>query len=464
MRILEDIFAIAEKTDNRDIYSSPFSGEILGWLRANASPQIRNALSSLLLPPLIRSYRVRSILGRTSHKRIFNDLESVVLTPDGDHLPNVLGTYALYGPRLQDPASTHHLPDEAYVGKSSACQPDLDGDFGIRCRSKQHYRSIQQAVHKRIVAAYDQRSYPTVQDRDVQAGHGQVLYCHQQLAGETVGLVKLAILSVFPYPAGGFGGYVLHLTFIMALAETIDTIFLGTLSSVKENSLGRTRFAAWYSEAYRPKDMPVPAFQGLNRALSLKQACRPYGALPCPILWSQSDIDTMIRVVRENETRVYNHSGTHKIQWNVLIRLLHEQGVAKTDIEIRNMHHHLSMVRTQHPTFVSFSVSRWKFLWAHVYLLKEHLEQHELVSPPKNENDLYFHIPALEDGRDTISDLSALLCRTNFEHDYKKAFIESFLNRYLPSLLHKDVWKMIKGKSHPASPDTIQDYEIVTIY
>ncbi|KHO01318.1 uncharacterized protein MAM_00319 [Metarhizium album ARSEF 1941] len=95
----------------------------------------------------------------------------------------------------------------------------------------------------------------------------------------------------------------------MALAETIDIVFLGALSPDEENSIGRTRFAAWYSEAYRPKDMP-------------------------------SDKDTMIRVVREYETKVYNLSGTHKIQWNVLIRLLHEQGVAKTAIEIRNMHHH----------------------------------------------------------------------------------------------------------------------------
>lgn len=131
-------------------------------------------------------------LGSHLHKRIFSDLELVVLNADGDRLPNVLGTYALYGPRLQDPAPTHCLPDEAYVGKSSACQLDSDGDFGICSRSKQ----------------------------------------------------------------------------------------------------------------------------------------------------------------------VYNHSGTHKIQWNVLIRLLHEQGVAKTAIEVRNMHHDLSMVRTRHSTFVSFSVSR----------------------------------------------------------------------------------------------------------
>ncbi|KAG8410542.1 hypothetical protein J3458_017294 [Metarhizium acridum] len=204
----------------------------------------------------------------------------------------------------------------------------------------------------------------------------------------------------------------------MALAETIDIFFLGTLSPDEENSTGRTRFAARYSEAYRPKDMPVPAFRGLNRALPLKQACKPYGAFACSVLWSQSDTDTMIRVVPENETKVYNHSGTHKIQWNVLIRLLHEQGVAETAIEIRNMHHHLSMVRTRHPTFVPFSVSRWRFLWAQIHLLKEHLKQHELVRPPKNENDLYFHIPALEDGRKTISDLSTLLCRTDFEHDH----------------------------------------------
>lgn len=62
----EDIFAVAEQTDNRDIHSSPSNAIILGWLRANASPRIRNALSSFLLHPLIRSYQARSILGRTS--------------------------------------------------------------------------------------------------------------------------------------------------------------------------------------------------------------------------------------------------------------------------------------------------------------------------------------------------------------------------------------------------------------
>lgn len=114
----------------------------------------------------------------------------------------------------------------------------------------------------------------------------------------------------------------------MALAETIDIVFLGTFSPVEENSIGCTRFAAWYSEAYRPKAMPVPAFQGLNRALPLKQACKPYGAFACSVLWSQSDTDTMIRVVRKNETKAYNHSRTHKIQWSVLIRLLHEEEIA----------------------------------------------------------------------------------------------------------------------------------------
>ncbi|TFB00318.1 hypothetical protein CCMA1212_007946 [Trichoderma ghanense] len=146
---------------------------------------------------------------------------------------------------------------------------------------------IQQAVDKRIVAACNQRSYATPQDRDAQT------------TGETIGLAKLALLPVFPYPAGGFGDYVFHSTFIMALAETIDIVFLGTFSPVEENSIGCTRFAAWYSEAYRPKAMPVTAFQGLNRALPLKQACKPYGAFACSVLWSQSDTDRMIRVVRE---------------------------------------------------------------------------------------------------------------------------------------------------------------------
>jgi hypothetical protein len=113
MRVPGDIFTVTKKTDNRDVYLLPLNATILEWLRANVSHQIRNALSRFPPHPLIRSYQVRSILGRTSHKRITHDLESVVLNHNGDRLPNVIGTYSLPRLQLQDPAAAHCLPHEA---------------------------------------------------------------------------------------------------------------------------------------------------------------------------------------------------------------------------------------------------------------------------------------------------------------------------------------------------------------
>ncbi|KAK9443474.1 hypothetical protein VB005_02753 [Metarhizium brunneum] len=58
--------------------------------------------------------------------------------------------------------------------------------------------------------------------------------------------------------------YCLHPQFLLCLAESIDIVFLGALKD-DELSFFASKFAVWYGKARRPKSMPTPAFERLNR-------------------------------------------------------------------------------------------------------------------------------------------------------------------------------------------------------
>ncbi|KAI5455643.1 hypothetical protein BGZ63DRAFT_409781 [Mariannaea sp. PMI_226] len=97
--------------------------------------------------------------------------------------------------------------------------------------------------------------------------------------------------------------------------------------------------------------------------------------------------------------------------------------------------------------FTSYQTSHWRFLWAEIFRLEEHLEKHKLIKSPNDNNDIFYHIPVLEDGYNTAGQIRSLLSRTGFKGDSQR-FLgggPEFLQRHLPSLLHRDVWEKVTG-------------------
>jgi len=427
------MFNSAQKTKFSEIGSSPYCRTTLRWLQANADPPIRNTILSFLLHPLIRSYRVRSILGRRSHKRVFDNLKTFQLTQDGGDIPQVLGIYALHASRISEPAAGDPLKDPAYVGKAGAVTLDNAGSILMPRRAKEHFRGIDYGKQKISATARDNRPGVEAQNEDLSVlKRKRLTWYHEQLADNSLGPVHLAVLTTFPLPEIEKEDYYLYLDFLLALAESIDAVFLGTLDS--DINPFADLYATWYGKAHRPKDMPAPAFRGLNRALPLKQGCKPFGAHAMSLLCSRSDMNTFIQVTRDHETAIYGHLPTRPIRWERIASLLRERGVNKDKAQIRNIYDHRS--RRPQSGFISYKLSKWRFIWNELYFLKQYLDQNGVVHEPKDENNLFFHIPALEEGCETSWDVQRMLRRSGFRDRGDPEFMPSFLTQYLPSLLH----------------------------
>ncbi|KAG8350387.1 hypothetical protein FVEN_g11427 [Fusarium venenatum] len=63
---------------------------------------------------------------------------------------------------------------------------------------------------------------------------------------------------------------------------------------------------------------------------------------------------------------------------------------------------------------LSCCASKWRFIWSTAYEIKCHLLLKGLVQDPQDDNDLYYHIPALENGLETSWHIRELLRRTGF--------------------------------------------------
>ncbi|RYP35222.1 hypothetical protein DL767_003888 [Monosporascus sp. MG133] len=435
-----------ERTDIGEVGSAPFSHRTLKWLQANAGPQTRNAILEFLLHPLIRSYRVRSVLGRRSHTHVFDDLETFPLSWDASDIPHVLGIYTLHATQNSTPTAGESTQDPAYVGKAAGVSPDSAGHTLLPRRAREHVKGIKSAKKKIAGAARNDRPVTTADMDSRGMKQNKLGWYYEQLADASMGPVRLAVLSTLPLTEVQNENYFLHLDFLLALAESIDVVFLGTLSSTINPFTDI--YAAWYGAAYRPQDMPPPAFRGLNRALPLKQGCKAFGAHSISFLCSRTDMDTMIQVSRDFETAIYNPEHSSSINWELIASLLRERGVDKNVAEIQKIYRHLAA--RPYTGFISCRSSKFRCVWNQLYLFKQHLSQKGLVQEPTDGNDLFFHIPALEDSYETSSDVERMLRHSGFTHGGTAYFLQAFLPRYLPSLLHKDVWPQISEL--PPSP------------
>ena len=92
----------------------------------------------------------------------------------------------------------------------------------------------------------------------------------------------------------------------------------------------------------------------------------------------------------------------------------------------------------------------FKVRWHQIYHLKVFMEQHGLVSPPRSETDIHYHLPGLEDGVVIYSQLRAVLDANGYIHPCSQdrsatrrfdtsIWWERFAANLLPMLLQKEV-------------------------
>ncbi|KAK1596251.1 uncharacterized protein LY79DRAFT_58464 [Colletotrichum navitas] len=93
--------------------------------------------------------------------------------------------------------------------------------------------------------------------------------------------------------------------------------------------------------------------------------------------------------------------------------------------------------------FISYTSSRWRLVWDQIHRFKQHLHQNGLILGSRHDNDLFYHIPALEDGLKTSCHIRELLEHSGYPTHHHRIFMGEFFPRHLPRLLHRDVWERI---------------------
>ncbi|KAH6687454.1 hypothetical protein F5X68DRAFT_240016 [Plectosphaerella plurivora] len=160
------------------------------------------------------------------------------------------------------------------------------------------------------------------------------------------------------------------------------------------------------------------------------------------MFWSPEEIAVFIDMVQQHESRVYS---PRRVQWHLMSELLEAQGVRKSTKEIKTLY--VTLRDAPNVVFISHRVSAWRGVWSELVSLKKYLTENRLVHPPKDDNDLFHHIPALEDGRKTVDFIAALLSKTDDRSGFRLgASKNAFLSRHLANLLHRDVWERITGR------------------
>jgi hypothetical protein len=233
----------------------------------------------------------------------------------------------------------------------------------------------------------------------------------------------------------------IHHRFLLSVAETLDVLFLKSLGSKEAPAPTSQEYQLQSGLSLRPPQLPQWELRGLNRILPSKQPVKVGSAL-ISMHWTPDEVHIFMDLVREHEHELY---GKPPIQWDLLVELLRARNVLKSEARIRAMYRTLS--RVPGSGFLSFRVSTWRRIWHQLNTFKEHVERNQLICAPMDENDLFYHIPVLENGYHTALQVGQLFKhRETVTLGLSAAFISQFLTRNLPSLLQRGVWDQITGK------------------
>jgi hypothetical protein len=95
---------------------------------------------------------------------------------------------------------------------------------------------------------------------------------------------------------------------------------------------------------------------------------------------------------------------------------------------------------------LTYRASKWRFVWKNIYAVKQHLLEKNLVQDPADENDMFYHVPLLEEGLETTWHIRQLLIRTGFAATNSRIFDQRFFRHHLARLMQRDVWENVQGK------------------
>ncbi|KAF4472985.1 Aminodeoxychorismate synthase [Fusarium albosuccineum] len=443
MEVIDGIFTELSCHSERTMKASPFGHNTYRWLSANTSEASRASMCRVLLHPHVRSFRTRSALGNSNWDGLFNRLESFSLMDELSQIPSVIGTYFLHGQRRLGGALVH---DMAYVGQASSLRKASQGQAGIQKRGKEH----QSRIHE--VKAMKLNNGPLQELKDSHRFN----WVHRRISHEDIGQVTMTVLTVLPFPRCHMHQASLHIPYLLTMAETIDMILLGTTARYLSNR-GSTEFGALWGHKLRSDRLPKPSFDGLNRALPIKQPQQKFGRLMTRVFWSPGEVTTFINVIRQHHTVVYRLKRPRSIDWDRLLSLLKQQGVHKTTTQASNLYDDLS----QHPEcgLLTLGTAAWQHRWDLVVKLKKFLEQKGLIDEPRSDDDIYYHVPSLEGELIQYDTLRKFLLGQRFTPSLGEFDFEAIC-RLLPALLHKEVWERI-GDTAPevVKFDIERDYE-----
>jgi hypothetical protein len=233
------------------------------------------------------------------------------------------------------------------------------------------------------------------------------------------------VLSVYPFSKAEMGNTLQHFVCRLTLVEAIDIILIGSLSMPEAG--GSTLYTgSQHGVSLRPSWLPSRTCEELNRALPIKQYNKLLGTSVVSTSWSPQDVVSLISLVERYERDIYVHVRSNQgvIQWDFLVAQLCVQGVHKTKAEVMAMH--AQLVRNPESGFISCRASTWKLIWAQVHRVKEHLYQSSLIHGPRDDNDLFYHIPALENSLKTSWHFRRLLQHSGYIENIHPIFLESF--------------------------------------
>lgn len=290
-------------------------------------------------------------------------------------------------------------------------------DIGIRRRARDHWSCILR-----------RKKLPKRDPND--------LWVYRRISHVDIEEVSLATLTVLPYPKYFTHDASFHIPFLLTLAETIDIIYLRSVAP--GNAASAHPWSGEYAFKLRPCSMPRSPFEGLNRALPLKQPMVPFGSVTSRRFWPPTDVAAFVDVFAKHQHQIYSDSVPGN-KWDLVVKLLDQQGISKSRSQVQSLYHQLARDRTS--GLITFTINMWQQHWSGLVRLKEFLQSKNLVVEPRDENDVFYHIPEFEQTQLYKHGRIAQFIRKEGFGTSTHAGFEALLDRNMPHLLHKEVWE-----------------------
>lgn len=370
----------------------------------------------------MRSFRNQDAFGRLDWGRLYKNLDCKPLK-DISQIPNVVGVYHIYG-RFRRAVERGDL---AYVGQAAKQSGFAEDGWGISARAQTHLDKIKQHTQIRE-----------------KGGNEGGTWMYEELSGEDVEEVLLIVSSILPFSSSDTDEASTHLPFLLSLIETIDIVFLDTLRP--RSTATARRWGAAAASELRPLGMTTSQFCGLNQALPTKQNHRRFGIKLASTVWTPAECLKFIKTVNDNADQIYP-AGRQGADWDFLKSRLSEQGIHRDKRAIMSLHASLGARSDSGMTTKSKPLMLRR--WGCIRAAKKFLEDHGLVVPPKDDDDLYYHIPEMEEKFVSSYNFADFLKEKGFDivstrelrREYERVF------QLVDFLLEKGVWEKILGKS-----------------